>query len=75
LYQGFYGLKENWILAFITGGISGAGSFVVFDWYTRIFHKTSVFHYEGVLICAAGAVPGLILFIILYKIFDKKKAE
>jgi len=70
----FYTLKENWRLAIIPGAISGAGSFAVFDWYTSFFHRTMIIRVEAFFVCLAGALPGFILYLILRKTFDAKKA-
>ncbi len=69
----FYALKDKPLLGIIPGAVGGAGSFVAFDYYTEMFHRTTVLEIEAALVCLAGGLPGLILYFILSKIFGTKK--
>jgi hypothetical protein len=70
-----YAIKEKWFLAIVPGLIAGAGSFMIFNWYVSLFHRTHIIFIEAALICTLGALPGFILYFILKKIFIKNRTD
>jgi hypothetical protein len=65
--------KARWWLAVVPGALAGAGGFQLFEWYVVWLERESVYKLEVILVCLAGAVPGLLLYLFLNKIISAKQ--
>jgi disulfide bond formation protein DsbB len=65
-------IKNKWWLGILPGLLAGAGAFEIFDWYVKFFEKNHIFKIEAILVCTAGAIPGIIVYFISQKLFNKK---
>jgi hypothetical protein len=65
-------IKNKWWIGILPGLLAGAGAFAIFDWYVKFFEKNHIFKIEAILVCNAGAIPGIIIYYFLKKIFLKK---
>lgn len=65
--------KARWWLAVVPGALAGAGAFQFFEWYVEWLQRESVYKIEVILVCLAGAVPGLLLYLLLNKIIPAKQ--
>jgi|GEM_PF-7102769 len=71
----FYTTNQKWWVAIFPGAISGAGSFVVFDWYADFFQRHNIIMLEAILVCTIGALPGLLLYRLILKIITPKTVK
>ena len=69
----FIAWKHRRIHGLIAGILSGAGAFGLFDYYMVWFHKSSVYKWEALVVCLLGAVPGVLLYKLLKKLYPPRK--
>lgn len=65
-------IRNKWWMGILPGLFAGAGAFAIFDWYVKFFEKNHIFKIEAILVCTAGAIPGIGLYFLLSKLFNKK---
>jgi len=68
-----YAVKEKWWLGIVPGALGGAGAFAIFNWYMTIFERTVIIRIEAILVCLVGALPGIILYFVLRRLYIKNK--